>query len=101
LFRTEKLQQLGDARCEIRRDPPRRLIFASTPPRNKNGSVRRLAGEHMGAYPMVTFLGVLAALAFGFVFGRIWQIRRDELERRAGFELPAIARMPQLRDPGT
>jgi hypothetical protein len=25
---------------------------------------------------------ILAALALGFVIGRIWQIRRDELDRR-------------------
>jgi hypothetical protein len=31
---------------------------------------------------MITVLGVLASLAFGFLFGRIWQIRRDELENR-------------------
>jgi hypothetical protein len=44
---------------------------------------------------MVTVLGILAALAFGFVIGRIWQIRCDELERRAGFPLPPVARIPQ------
>jgi hypothetical protein len=41
---------------------------------------------------MLTVLGILAALAFGFVFGRIWQIRRDELER--SFALPPVARIP-------
>ena len=40
---------------------------------------------------MVTVLGILAACAFGFVVGRIWQIRCDELERRAGFALPPVA----------
>jgi predicted outer membrane lipoprotein len=44
---------------------------------------------------MVTVLGILAACAFGFVVGRIWQIRCDELERRAGFALPPVARIPQ------
>jgi hypothetical protein len=44
---------------------------------------------------MVMVLGILAALAFGFVIGRIWQIRCDELERRAGFAVPPIARIPQ------
>jgi hypothetical protein len=44
---------------------------------------------------MVTFLGILAALAFGFVVGRIWQIRCDELQRRVGFALPPVARIPQ------
>jgi hypothetical protein len=44
---------------------------------------------------MVTALAILAALAFGFVIGRIWQIRCDELERRAGFAVPPVARIPQ------
>jgi hypothetical protein len=44
---------------------------------------------------MVLALGILAALAFGFVVGRIWQIRCDELERRSGFSLPPVARIPQ------
>jgi hypothetical protein len=47
---------------------------------------------------MVTVLGILAALAFGFLAGRIWQIRFDELERRAGFAVPPVARIPQPRD---
>jgi len=34
-------------------------------------------------------------LALGFVFGRIYQIRRDELERRDGFTLPRTAHIPQ------
>ena len=45
---------------------------------------------------MLTVLGVLASLAFGFLFGRIWQIRRDELER--DFGLPTVARIPQRTD---
>jgi hypothetical protein len=45
---------------------------------------------------MVTVVGVLAALAFGFVSGRIWQIRRDELER--DFALPTVAGISQPRD---
>jgi hypothetical protein len=44
---------------------------------------------------MVTVWGILAALAFGFVIGRIWQTRCDELERRAGFAVPPVARIPQ------
>jgi hypothetical protein len=47
---------------------------------------------------MVTVVGILVVLAFGFVVGRIWQIRRDELERRAGFELPAVALISRPRD---
>ena len=37
----------------------------------------------------------LAALALGFVIGRIWQIRRDEVERRSSFTLPTVARIPR------
>jgi hypothetical protein len=44
---------------------------------------------------MVTVLASSAALAFGFVIGRIWQIRCDELEWRAGFAMPPVARIPQ------
>ena len=44
---------------------------------------------------MLTVLGVLAALAFGFVFGRVWQIRRDELER--DFALPTTAQIPERK----
>jgi hypothetical protein len=36
---------------------------------------------------------ILVALALGFVLGRIYQIRRAELER--GFTLPPTARIPQ------
>jgi hypothetical protein len=36
----------------------------------------------------------LAALGLGFVVGRIYQIRRDELERRDGLALPPTARIP-------
>jgi len=38
-------------------------------------------------------LEISLALALGFVFGRIYQIRRDELER--GFTLPRTSRIPQ------
>jgi hypothetical protein len=44
--------------------------------------------------PMLVLLmafNISVALALGFVFGRIYQIRRDELERRA--EPPPIARI--------
>jgi hypothetical protein len=50
---------------------------------------------------MVTVLGILAALAFGFVIGRIWQIRCDELQRRAGITPPPVARIPRPRDAET
>jgi hypothetical protein len=43
----------------------------------------------------VMIFNVLVALGLGFVFGRIYQIRRDELERRDGFTLPPTARIPQ------
>ena len=36
---------------------------------------------------------ISVALALGFVVGRIYQIRRYELER--GFTLPTTARIPQ------
>ena len=41
----------------------------------------------------VMIFNVLVALGLGFVFGRIYQIRRDELERRV--TLPPTARIPQ------
>jgi hypothetical protein len=43
---------------------------------------------------------ILAALALGFVIGRIWQIRRDELDRR-NFKVPPVARIPRLQSPLT
>ena len=37
------------------------------------------------------------AMAIGFVLGRIWQIRCDlEQERAGGFTVPPVARIPQL-----
>jgi hypothetical protein len=42
---------------------------------------------------MVFEIGV--ALALGFVLGRIYQIRRYELERRDSFALPPTARVPR------
>jgi hypothetical protein len=44
---------------------------------------------------LVTLFEIAAALVFGFFLGRIWQIRRDELEGRVGIALPPIARIPQ------
>ena len=44
---------------------------------------------------LVMIFNILVALALGFVLGRIYQIRRDELERRDGFTLPPTARVPQ------
>jgi hypothetical protein len=44
---------------------------------------------------LVMIFNILVALALGFVLGRIYQIRRDELERRDGFTLPPTARIPQ------
>jgi hypothetical protein len=46
---------------------------------------------------MLTVLGILAALAVGFIFGRIWQIRSDELKR---IVLPPTAPIPQREDAG-
>jgi hypothetical protein len=39
---------------------------------------------------------ILVALAVGFVIGRIWQIRRDELDGR-NFKVPPVARIPSLQ----
>jgi len=44
---------------------------------------------------LVMIFNILVALALGFVLGRIYQIRRDELERRDGFTLPPTARIPK------
>ncbi len=44
---------------------------------------------------LVMIFNILVALALGFVLGRIYQIRRDELERRDSFTLPPTARIPQ------
>ncbi len=44
---------------------------------------------------LVVVFNMLVALALGFVSGRIYQIRRDELERRDGFALPPTARIPR------
>src|SRR5215468_10726708 len=41
---------------------------------------------------LVMIFNILVALALGFVLGRIYQIRRDELERRDGFTLPPAFR---------
>jgi hypothetical protein len=44
---------------------------------------------------LVMIFNILVALALGFVFGRIYQIRRYELERRDGFTLPPTAQVAQ------
>jgi hypothetical protein len=44
---------------------------------------------------LVMVFAIVAAFALGFLCGRIWQIRRDELERRASFAPPTVARMPR------
>ena len=44
---------------------------------------------------LVMIFNILVAVALGFVFGRIYQVRRDELERHDGFTLPTIARIPR------
>jgi hypothetical protein len=44
----------------------------------------------------VTIIQILAALALGFVIGRIWQMRRDELDRR-NCKVPPVARIPRLQ----
>jgi hypothetical protein len=42
---------------------------------------------------LLMVFAISVALALGFTVGRIYQIRRDELER--GFTLPPTARIPQ------
>jgi len=41
---------------------------------------------------LVMAFNILVALAFGFTIGQLYQIRRDELERRA--EPPPVAPVP-------
>ena len=43
---------------------------------------------------LVMAFNTFVALALGFVLGRIYQIRSDELKRRDGFALPPTARIP-------
>ena len=43
---------------------------------------------------LVMAFNISVALALGFVFGRIYQIRRYMLERSEGFALPPTARIP-------
>jgi len=43
---------------------------------------------------IVIGFAILAALALGFVIGRIWQIRSDQSLRRASFPMPSVARIP-------
>jgi hypothetical protein len=46
--------------------------------------------------PLVMVFAILAALVLGFLCGRIWQIRCDEL--RAGITPPRVARIPHPKD---
>jgi hypothetical protein len=48
----------------------------------------------MGIVALIV-IQIVAPLAFGFIIGRIWQIRRDELDRR-NCKAPAVARIPRL-----
>jgi hypothetical protein len=50
---------------------------------------------------LVMVFVILAALVLGFLCGRIWQIRCDELEGRARLTLPPVARIPRPRDAET
>jgi hypothetical protein len=50
---------------------------------------------------LVMVCAILAALVLGFLCGRIWQIRCDELRRRANLTLPTVARIPRPRDAET
>jgi hypothetical protein len=49
----------------------------------------------------VMVFAILAALVLGFLCGRIWKVRCDELQRRANFTLPPVARIPRPRDAET
>ena len=49
----------------------------------------------------VMVFAILAALVLGFLCGRTWQIRCDELHRRASFTPPPVARIPRPRDAET
>jgi hypothetical protein len=44
---------------------------------------------------LVMVFAILAAFVFGFLFDRIWQVRCDELQRRASFTPPTDARIPR------
>jgi hypothetical protein len=50
---------------------------------------------------LVMVFAILAALVLGFLCGRVWQIRCDELERRASFAPPSVARIPRPRSAET
>jgi hypothetical protein len=50
---------------------------------------------------LVMVFAILAAFGLGFLCGRIWQIRCDELERRAGYTPPSVARIPRPKDAET
>ena len=47
----------------------------------------------MTAITVVAF-EILAAFALRFIMGRIWQIRRDELQRRVIVTVPPVAFIP-------
>ena len=52
--------------------------------------------------PMSELITLLALLALGFVFGRMWHIRQEEIRQRsreldAGFKIPT-ARLPMPLD---
>ncbi len=44
---------------------------------------------------LMTVFEISLAMAIGFVVGRIYQIRHDELERRESFTLPPTASIPR------
>jgi hypothetical protein len=45
---------------------------------------------------LLTVFEISVAMAIGFILGRIWQIRCDLEEQRAGgFTAPPVARMPR------
>ena len=63
----------------------------------RSGNLARVAWRHWSERKMpmtlilVMVFNILVAFALGFVLGRIYQIRRDELERRDSLALPPTA----------
>ena len=54
-----------------------------------------LLKEHAVILVLLMVFAISVAMAIGFIFGRIWQIRCDLEEQRAvSFTVPPIARIP-------
>jgi hypothetical protein len=76
----------------------RKTVFGRASANGLVNIAEQAGGTTRRIYPMtltiVMVFEILAALVLGFVIGRIWQIRRDEIERRSSFTLPTVARIP-------